>query len=179
MPTDITKLQSLVTESAGELTARLNAGRITPLAWAREMEAVIVRAHTAAMIGAIKDRTGVPPKGLSRAERADLQAAIAAQRPYLRGFASDVRGGALSPEAIARRAELYAGPVRATYEKGRWEGRGLPAFPGDGQTACKAWCRCSWAQEEDGMHWRLSAAEHCPDCLTNASRWSPYRAGSA
>jgi hypothetical protein len=175
MPTDISRLQSLVTESVGDLTARLDAGRITPLAWARQMEAVIVRAHTAATIAAITDRTGVAPRGLSRAERADLQVAIAAQRPYLRGFAQDVRAGGLSPEAVQRRAELYAGPVRATYSKARWEGKGLPAFPADGSTACKAWCKCAWVEEDDGFYWRLGASEHCGDCLTNAARWAPWR----
>lgn len=175
MPLDIGRLQSLVTESAGDLTARLDAGRITPLAWARQMEAIVVRAHTAATIGAITDRTGVAPKGLSRAERRDLQAAIAAQRPYLRRFAADVRGGGLSPEAVQRRAELYAGPVRATYSKARWEGRGLPAHPADGSSECLAWCKCAWLERDDGYYWTLGTAEHCGTCETRASEWSPWR----
>lgn len=174
MPTDITRLQQLVTEAAGEVAARWADN---PARFMREMEAIIVRAHTAATIGAIQDRTGVAPKGLSRAERADLQAQIAAQRPYLQGFAEAVRAG-MDEAAIARRAELYAGPVRTTYSEQRWYGAGLPAHPGQG-TACKAWCKCQWVQQDDGYYWMLGASEHCGDCQSRAAQWAPYRVEAA
>lgn len=176
MPTDIGKLQSLVTEATGEIATRYADN---PARFVREMEAVIVRAHTAATIGAIQDRTGVRPAGLSRAERADLQAAIAAQRPYLTGFAEDIRKGNLTPEQIQRRAELYAGPVRATYYTTRTYGydMGNVPIPADGNTSCKAWCRCVAHIETQGDEtvwvYNLTAAEHCPECVTRAAR-SPY-----
>jgi hypothetical protein len=170
MPTDIDKLQSLVTESAGAIAVRYADN---PARFVREMEAMIVRAHTAATIGAIQDRTRIQPKGLSRAERADLQAAIKAQRPYLTGFANDMRTGELTEEQIRRRAELYAGPVRLTYSKGRWPQ--APDWPGSGNTPCLAWCRCSWQERDGQLYWSLGAAEHCSGCLTRASEWAPYK----
>jgi hypothetical protein len=182
LPTDITKLQTLAAESVGAITQRLVAGEITPTAWLREMERAIARAHTAAFIAATADRTGqrvgaglITPRNLSRAERADLDKAVAAQRPYLARFARDVRGGDLSDAQIQARADLYAGPVRATYSKTRWADVNLPAHPADGSTECLAWCKCSWALRDDGYHWELGAAEHCPTCESRAARWRPYR----
>lgn len=174
MPTDISKLQSIITESVGELATRYATN---PARFVREMEAVITRAHTAATIGGIQDRTRITPKGLSRAERAELQAAIVAQRPYLKGFVDDIRKGGMDTEQIKRRAELYAGPVRATYSKSRFPG--LPAHPADGSTECLAWCKCSWLERDGKFYWTLGAAEHCPTCLTRASEWRPYRVEAA
>jgi hypothetical protein len=174
MPTDIGKLQQLVVESAGAIASRWPGN---PARFVRELERTVVRAHTAAFLGAIADRTGVTPRGLSRAERRDLEAAIAAQRPYLERFARDVRAGRLSPEAIARRAELYAGPVRATYSKQRWPN--LPAHPADGSSECLAWCKCAWLERDDGFYWTLGTAEHCPTCESRAAQWAPYRAEAA
>jgi len=175
VPTDVSRLQSLVTESAGAIASRWGSD---PARFVREMEAIIIRGHTAAAVGGIQDRTHVPVKGLSRAERADVQAAIAAQRPYLRGFAEDIRAGGLSEEQIRRRAELYAGPIRATYSKNRFPD--LPAHPADGSTTCLAWCKCSWVERSEGLfYWELGAAEHCPECETRANDWAPYRVEAA
>lgn len=182
MPTSIAKLQSIAAESVGALTQRLTAGAITPLAWAREMERAIARAHTAAAIGGIADRTGttigsglITPRNLSRAERQLIDQAVKAQRPYLQGFLRDVRTGNLSEAQIQARADLYAGPVRATYSKERWADVQLPAHPADGSTACIAWCKCSWALRDDGYYWELGTAEHCGDCESRASQWAPWR----
>ena len=62
----------------------------------------------------------VTSRNLSKAERKGLETAVAAQRPYLTRFASDVRSGKLCDAQIQARADLYAGPVRATYSKTRW-----------------------------------------------------------
>lgn len=175
MATDISRLQSLAAESVGELTRRLVAGDVSPAAWLRGMEASIARAHTAATISGIADRTGVTPRGLSRAERADLERAIAAQRPYLTRFAQDVRAGTLSEAQIQARADLYAGPVRRTYSESRWANVKLPAHPGDGSSECLAWCKCSWALRDDGYYWELGTAEHCPTCNSRAASWAPWR----
>lgn len=182
MPTDIAKLQQLASESVGALTARLAAGQITPTVWMREMERAIARAHTAALIGATADRTGTRvgsgltrANNLSRAERRDLEKAIASQRPYLAGFARDVRAGGLSDAQIAARADLYAGPVRLTYSQTRWRDANLPAHPADGSSECLAWCKCSWALRDDGYTWELGTAEHCATCESRASQWAPWR----
>jgi hypothetical protein len=180
--TSVAKLQTIASESVGALTQRLIAGQITPLAWAKEMERTIARAHTAAAIGGIADRSGVKvdsklitPRNLSRQERKLIDAAVAAQRPYLQGFLRDIRSGNLSDAQIQARADLYAGPVRATYSKERWANVQLPAHPADGSSECLAWCKCSWALRDDGYHWELGTAEHCPTCNSRASQWRPYR----
>jgi hypothetical protein len=166
---DIDKLQSLMTESAGDIAVRYADN---PARFVREMEALITRGHTAATIAAIGDRTRIMPKGLSRAERQDLQASIRGQRPYLEGFARDMAAGGMTEEQIRRRAELYAGPIRLTYSKGRWPN--APDWPGSGGTSCLAWCRCVWLERDGQLYWTLGASEHCPECLTRASNWAPY-----
>jgi hypothetical protein len=68
------------------------------------------------------------------------------------------------------------------YELGKAESQGapsLPAYPGDGQTACLGNCRCNWDIEEteDAWEatWELNDAEHCADCIANAEQWNPLR----
>lgn len=182
MPTDVSKLQALASESAGELTRRLLAGDMAPGAWLREMERTIARAHTAAFIAGTADRLGqrpgsglITPRNLSRAERKALDTAVAAQRPYLARFARDIRAGGLSDAQIAARADLYAGPIRATYSQTRWADVHLPAHPADGSSECLAWCKCNWALRDDGYYWELGTAEHCPTCESRASQWRPWR----
>lgn len=187
MPTDISRLQTLAAESVGELTHRLLSGNITPTAWMREMERTIARAHTAATIAGVSERDGftgrfrawaagkVGASALPKADRQRLEQTIKAQQPYLAKFASDVRSGTLSDAQIQARSDLYAGPVRATYSKTRWSDVKLPAHPADGSTPCLAWCKCNWLEHEDGMYWTLGTAEHCDECESRASQWSPYR----
>ena len=139
--------------------------------WRREMERAIRLSQTASYIAAVKDRTGVMPKGLSRIERKELDARIAAQVKYLDGFAADLRAGKLSPAQAAARANLYAGPTRGTYYATRF--MGLPFYPTEG-SECKSNCKCSWHQDGEEYYWRMAAVEHCPTCQTRAAG-NPYR----
>jgi hypothetical protein len=140
----------------------------------------ISRGHAAAAIAGTAERLGTTAGGkllnernLSRAERAAIRSAVAGQLPYLRGFAAAL--GQMSDAQIAARAALYAGATRATYSEGRWSGRGLPAHPADGGTACLVNCKCSWVERDGGMYWELGAAEHCADCESRAAQWRPWR----
>lgn len=145
-------------------------------AFRRTMAQAIQRAQTAAYIAGTAERLGVSPravKGLSRAERRELQAQVAAQMKYLDGFVSDLRQGKLTPAQAQARAALYAGPARGTYYGARFPG--LPFYPTQG-SECKANCRCSWEEHDDGYHWQLGAAEHCPTCVSRAAR-NPYKVG--
>lgn len=151
-------------------------------AWERRMIDAIASGHAAAAIAGTAERLGVVAgskllneRNLSRAERQAIKDAVAGQLPYLRQFATDVQAGRLSDAQIAARAGLYAGATRVTYYAGRWYGRGLPAYPADGGTACLVNCKCSWAERGGMMYWELGAAEHCPDCLSRAAQWAPYR----
>ena len=187
MTLDISKLQTLVAESAGELTRGLLSGKRTPTQWMREMDRTIARAHTAATIAGVSERDGftgrlrawaagkVGASALPKADRQRLEQTIKDQRPYLAKFASDVKSGGLSEAQIAARADLYAGPVRATYSQTRWSNVNLPAHPADGSSECLMMCKCEWVLHDDGYHWELGTAEHCPTCNTRGSEWRPYK----
>jgi len=155
----MTLLSSLLTRTRAELTKPGPAMRRT-----------IATAHAAATYAAIKERTGVMPKGLSKAERTDLKAAVAAQLKYYDAFAA--QAGEMSDAAIAARAGMYAGSIRGTFNNARYPG--LSQVPGDGQTACKTNCGCFLTEGEGGIHWHLDEAlENCEDCQAMAAG-GPY-----
>lgn len=133
------------------------------------MRRTIATAHAAATYAAIKERTGVMPKGLSRAERADLKARVAEQLKYYDAFAS--QAGDMSEGAVGARAGMYAQAIRGTYEAAKYPG--LPFYPGEG-TECLTNCRCSWQDDGDGSYtWVLDAKESCATCVERADG-SPY-----
>jgi hypothetical protein len=143
-------------------------------AFRRTMETAIARAHTAAYVAATAERTGASAaavKGLSRAERTELQARITEQHRYLDGFVSDLKAGKLTPAQAEARAALYAGPARGTYYEARYPG--LPFYPTSG-SECKANCRCAWEESDGAYYWRRSASESCPTCVSRESH-NPYR----
>lgn len=55
----------------------------------------------------------------------------------------------------------------------------LPIEPGDGQTECGPWCKCTLRVEKNGydfnIYWLLHPAEHCTDCITMNQLWNPLR----
>lgn len=157
-------------------TAALLAGRVSPDAWKNGMRQRLIDGHTAALLAGTADRLGVQVGGatlntrnLSRAERADIARAVAAQQPYLDRFAASL--DTLSDRQIAARAASYADSVTSTYW--RAAAPNLPFFPGDGQTACLTHCKCRWEQHSDGYYWVLGPTEHCSGCLARAAG-SPY-----
>lgn len=148
--------------------ALANGGSIA--AWRKAMEQAIRRSQTAAYLAAVKERTGVMPKGLSRAERRELDKRISEQLSYLDGFVADLKAGRLSPAQAAARAALYSGATRGTFYATRYQG--LPFYPTEG-SECMTNCKCSWEQQGDQFYWRLSAVEHCPTCNQRAAG-NPY-----
>ena len=173
MPTNLDTLRAQPLTLIGPATDALsNGGSIA--AWRRAMEVAIKRSQTAAYIAATAERLGTTPKaikGLSRAERKELDARIDAQLKYLDGFAADLKAGKLSPAQAKARAAMYAGPTRGTYYATRFPG--LPFMPGEG-TPCRANCKCSWEQQGSEYHWTLHPAEHCDGCVSRAAG-NPYR----
>lgn len=147
--------------------------------WRREMERAIAQGHSAAWLAGTADRLGVPvggrllnPKNLSRAERAEISAAVARQLEYLAGFDPSTMS-----EAQARaRAELYAEATKATYYAARWGDWDLPWVPGDGSTECLGRCRCTASVADNGdgtgvYTWVLgqgAAERHCATCPSRA-----------
>jgi len=139
----------------------------------RDMRKAIATAHSAATYAAIKERTGIMPKGLSRAERNDLKARVAEQLKYYDRFAA--QAGDMSDAAVAARAQMYAGAVRGTYYGARYPS--LTQVPGDGNTKCLTNCLCSLDERDDGIYWILDGGEHCADCEAMAEG-SPYNVQS-
>ena len=171
MPANLDTLRDQPLRLIGPATDTLASGGSIG-SWRREMERAIRLSQTASYIAAVKDRTGVMPKGLSRVERKELDARIAVQVKYLDGFAADLRAGKLSPAQAAARANLYAGAVRGAYYAARY--LGLNAYPGDGSTPCKGNCKCTLEERDGKIWWVLHPAEHCDGCVSRASA-SPYQ----
>lgn len=175
------RIAALLAVDIAAITQQLIDGG-TVANWERRMLDAIARGHAAATIVGTAERLGVAAgskllneRNLSRAERDEIKRAVAGQAPYLRNFAADVAAGRLSDAQIAARAGLYAGATRATWGKARWSGKGLPAYPADGGTACLVNCKCSWVERDGMMYWELGTAEHCPDCESRAAQWAPWR----
>ena len=114
-------------------------------------------------------------------------AMLKAQYKWLEGFAEQVATGELSEAQIRARARLYVDSARQAYEKGNARALGapdLPAYPGDGSTACLSNCQCGWrikeVFDEAGQpvgwdcYWELTpGAEHCVDCEGRGVEWYP------
>lgn len=93
-----------------------------------------------------------------------------------------MRSSEYSEERLRGILELYTDSGHSMFEKGMaasW-GASLPAYPGDGSTACLGHCRCFWEfeqDEEEGLvaYWRLdeSVIEHCEDCEDRSEEWNP------
>jgi hypothetical protein len=137
-----------------------------------EMRRAIATAHTAAYYAALKERTGVLPKGLSKVERAELKTRVAEQLQYYDKFVA--QAGDMSEAGVGARAAMYAGAVRGTYYTSRYPG--LDTYPGGGSTRCLTNCGCELSERDDGIHWILDESiENCDDCQALASG-SPYQA---
>lgn len=162
------------------LTDKLVEGRINVQQWTLETRKII------------KDTYGIEyaaAKGgwqnVTQAEWGTLgQKLQTGEYVRLNQFAQDIADGKLSPAQINARSDLYVEGASQVYERGKAENKGLdtaalPAYPGDGQTACLSNCRCHWdiAETADAFEatWVLDDAEHCEDCLANADTYNPLR----
>lgn len=173
MPTNLDTLRAQpLTLIQPATTALAEGGSIA--AWRKQMELAIRRSQTAAYIAATAERLGVSPsavKGLSKAERKELDARIDAQLKYLDGFVRDLNAGRLTMAQAQARAAMYAGANRGTYYATRY--KGLPFYPTEG-SECMTNCKCSWEQQGTRFYWRMAAVEHCPTCSSRAAG-NPYQ----
>lgn len=173
MPTNLDTLRAQPLTLIGPATTTLAEGGSIS-AWRKAMEVAIRRSQMAAYIAASAERLGVSPKvikGLSRAERTELDARIAEQLKYLDGFVRDLKAGKLTMAQAQARAALYSGATRGTYYATRYQG--LPFYPTEG-SECMTNCKCSWEQKGDQFYWRMAAVEHCPTCSSRAAG-NPYQ----
>lgn len=178
MPTNLETLRAQPLSLIGPATQSLADGGSIG-AWRKQMDVAIRRSQTAAYIAATAERLGTTPalvKGLSKAERKELDKRIDAQLKYLDGFVADLKAGKLTMAQAQARAAMYAGATRGAFYATRYPG--LNAYPGDGGTPCKGNCKCSLEQRDGGLWWVLHPAEHCDGCVSRASG-SPYKVETA
>jgi hypothetical protein len=155
--------------------------------WEREMERVIRTAHTAAWLTATAERLGVRDPGLlkrpTRAERADIDAAVKRQLEYLRGFVA-ARGG-MSDAAARARARLYGPAVKSFYYGQRWGDWEIPDQLLPGNQRCLGNCLCRGHVKDNGDGTGLWVREmggtehHCDECPPLAGEHPIKRRGYA
>jgi len=119
---------------------------------------------------------------MTQADWGRVGAMLKTQYQFLQRFEQDLIDGKLTEAQARVRLRMYLNDSRQAYERALSEAMGvprLPAYPGDGQTRCKANCQCHWAYEDTEdewlVSWTLGSAEHCEDCLANAAKWNPLR----
>ena len=159
------------------LVERLFTGEINHQQWTLEARQEIKKTFIAQYVYAHGG-----PQSMAQADWGRLGSMIKGQYNYLRGFEQDLIDGKLSEAQAKARLRMYTKASRQAFEQGRAYAQGvprLPAYPGDGNTQCLSNCACHWDLDEQPSEWlatwTLGAAEHCPDCLENASKWAPYR----
>lgn len=119
---------------------------------------------------------------MTQSDWGKIGAELRKQYNYLDRFSAEIQLGTLSDKEIAARARMYTAGANVGYGRGQAASWGvvLPAYPGDGSTECRNYCRCSWvmSETEDEIHarWRLGGSrERCEDCQRRSSEWSPLR----
>jgi len=117
---------------------------------------------------------------MTQADWGRIGAMVKKQYQFVDNFARDIDAGKVSGGQIQTRARMYVDSGTQAFERAKTESLGLPplpAYPGDGQTVCRANCQCAWDIQDNGDHWaatwQLGIAEHCPDCVSNSERWNP------
>jgi hypothetical protein len=160
------RLHALAAESLAKLPGTPGSAQ-----WARAFEKTLATAHTAAYYAATAERLGVSVgtlKGLSRAERDDVKKAVAEQVAYLKKFVGDTKD--MSDAAIAARAQLYAGSVKATYYAARWGDWDVPQRLMPGMQQCLGNCKCDISIKDSGdgtgvlTRTMRGAEHHCTEC---------------
>lgn len=118
---------------------------------------------------------------MTQADWGSVGGMIHEQYNYLNPFLAQIERGELSQAQIEARLRMYINSASEAF----WRGLArdipidLPAYPGDGSSACLVNCQCQWEiMRVPGVgydcFWRLGASEHCPDCVERAQIWNPY-----
>lgn len=177
MSADLLKLDALTRTLIADATDTYLAGGSIDT-WRKEMQRAITRGHTAATLAGIAERLNIPldknlisEKRLSRAERAEIKAAVAKQLEYLDGFIEDVRAERLTEKQIRNRAKMYAGATRDTFYSARYGDWELTDAMIPCRQQCKTNCKCTITIKDNGdgtgiLTRVLGAVEvgHCTEC---------------
>lgn len=162
-------------QRANAWATQLSNGDITVQQWTLLMRGEIRTNHIAQYLLAHGGRDTMTQSDWGRVGQTIRQ-----QYQYLQTFAESVAKGELTEGQIAARARMYVESSSQSFGQGHAAAMGapdLPQQPGDGGTRCLSNCKCFWdIRELDDRwdcYWKLRPAEHCPDCIANATRWNP------
>lgn len=178
MNSGLARLLAAHADEARALTERLADGDLSVTRWQRQMEKLIARHHTAALVLGRAEQLGTKPgdlisdRNLSKAERAIVKASVQKQLDYLDRFARSMPDE-IGPRETAR-ATMYAESMKESFWRGRTFGVDLPAYPGDGSSDCLTRCGCQWIERSDGWHWERGKDDSCDTCRSREGDWSPY-----
>lgn len=126
------------------LTQSLYDGNINVAQWQVAVASELKDAHLAQAIFAAGGRAN-----MTQVEWGRVGQTLREQYTFLNGFAADIASGRQSLAQALNRVKMYGNATVQSY----WS---------------------EYAERSTGLiYWRLSAAEHCPTCLTNAAG-SPY-----
>ena len=118
---------------------------------------------------------------MTQADWGSVGGMLREQYRYLNPFLEQIARGELSQAQIEARLRMYINSASEAYWRGFTSDipLDLPAYPGDGSTACLVNCQCQWhivpVYGGYNAYWRLGVAEHCPDCVERAGIWNPYK----
>lgn len=158
-----------------DLTSRMLNGGLSLDDWRLAMRAEI---KTTTIAEYLLGRGG--RNAMTQSDWGKIGAELRKQYRYLERFAAEIHNGTLSDKEIAARARMYTAGANSSFGRGQasaWRVQ-LPAYPGDGSTQCKSYCRCSWVMSETDTEimasWTLGGSkEKCPDCQRRARTWDP------
>jgi len=163
------------------LSARVQAGEISPEQWHASMERIVERAFRRAMVagadvGSIDMDTMAPV----------YERMVGVQTEFLNNFLDDVLAADEWLPAFTPRARMYATAATQAY----WHGNiiqqagkvlPLPAYPTEG-SQCLSNCKCEWridtVDEADGdydAYWVVNSSETCQTCIERGQQWYPLR----
>lgn len=165
---------------AEDLTVSLGDGTTTLPEWEHEMRWVIKDAYGASYMLGRGGRNVMTPRDWGRVGRR-----VRDQYEYLSTFASELSAGSVSRAQAVQRANLYPLSAKQAHSRGHTTALGdpsLPAYPGDGSTACYSNCGCHWRIDKttfaDGSAgwdctWVRGKLDSCVDCVQREQEWAP------
>lgn len=169
------RLLAIIGLTAQRLIRALARGRLTPTVWYDRMAQLLTRGHAAAMMVG----SGMPT--LTPAQRKAVVAGVVGQLKYLDKFKVEIQSAEEFQKGWESRAALYAQSIKAPYWQGRTKMLPLPAMPGDGSTACRGRCGCSWDIEvldadkgDYNATWVRGLSDSCQGCIQREIDWAPY-----
>ncbi len=140
-------LQTATYDTLDNLTRNLYQGRITVAQWQIGVASELKDAHLAQSMFAVGGRNNMTQANFGR-----VGGVLADEYRYLTRFANQIANGDISEAQALARIRQYGNATQQSYYR-----EYANATPNNEQ-----------------IYWRLSPAEHCPDCLDLASN-SPYK----